>query len=226
MDHKYPYQETVINKLPGERWKDIPGFEGYYKASNMGRIRSLDRIIPHPRLYQQTVKGRILRQRVFENKNLEVGDSMIDLRVSLSFERKQYFFNTRRLIYSTFKKRIHYQDDGLYVINIDGDGYNCASKNLKLVSKSEKQKRVIERDRQTPYLTYADRSQWKKPYGGAVRRMPVEQLVNGKPIAEFGSITEASQKTGFGEKEIINVAKGRIKSKTWAGFGWRYLKKK
>jgi len=28
-----------------EIWKDIPGYEGYYQVSNLGRIRSLDRLI-------------------------------------------------------------------------------------------------------------------------------------------------------------------------------------
>ena len=28
-----------------EIWKDIPGYEGLYEASNLGRVRSIDRII-------------------------------------------------------------------------------------------------------------------------------------------------------------------------------------
>ncbi len=28
-----------------EVWKDIPGYEGYYQASNLGRIKSLERLI-------------------------------------------------------------------------------------------------------------------------------------------------------------------------------------
>lgn len=28
-----------------EIWKDIKDFEGYYQISNLGRVRSLDRII-------------------------------------------------------------------------------------------------------------------------------------------------------------------------------------
>ena len=28
-----------------EIWKDVPGYEGYYQASNLGRVRSLDRTI-------------------------------------------------------------------------------------------------------------------------------------------------------------------------------------
>lgn len=30
-----------------EEWRDIPEWEGYYQASNRGRIRSVERIVPH-----------------------------------------------------------------------------------------------------------------------------------------------------------------------------------
>lgn len=29
-----------------EIWKDIPDYEGYYQVSNLGRIKSLDRVLP------------------------------------------------------------------------------------------------------------------------------------------------------------------------------------
>ena len=30
-----------------EVWKDIPGYEDYYQVSNVGRVKSLERIIEH-----------------------------------------------------------------------------------------------------------------------------------------------------------------------------------
>ena len=45
-----------------EIWKDIPGYEGKYQASNQGRIRSLDRRVGTPgKVGFKTMKGRILR---------------------------------------------------------------------------------------------------------------------------------------------------------------------
>lgn len=32
-----------LKNIEGEIWKDIPGFEGLYQASNLGRIKSLER---------------------------------------------------------------------------------------------------------------------------------------------------------------------------------------
>jgi hypothetical protein len=43
-----------------ERWRDIPGWEELYQASNQGRIRSLDRVLPDPRGGTRRLKGRIL----------------------------------------------------------------------------------------------------------------------------------------------------------------------
>jgi NUMOD4 motif len=36
-------KDTITHNLPKERWKDIPGFEGLYQLSDLGRVRSLSR---------------------------------------------------------------------------------------------------------------------------------------------------------------------------------------
>ena len=46
-----------------ERWRDIPGWEGLYQASDQGRIRSVDRVVLHPRGGPKRLKGRILSPR-------------------------------------------------------------------------------------------------------------------------------------------------------------------
>lgn len=43
-----------------EQWKDIPGYEGYYQASTLGRVKSLDRTANMRWGAQRTVKGKIL----------------------------------------------------------------------------------------------------------------------------------------------------------------------
>lgn len=48
-----------------EIWKDIPGYEGSYQASSLGRIRSVDRCITQKSRYglpvTRKLKGRVLR---------------------------------------------------------------------------------------------------------------------------------------------------------------------
>jgi NUMOD4 motif/NUMOD1 domain len=208
--------------MKGEKWKDISGFEDYYQASNYGRIKSLDREVPHPRLYKQFVRGQILSQSIARNKNILTGEASIDLRVTLAKDNVQYYFNTRRLIYCTFIRKIDYGKDGLYVINKNGDGFDCSARNLQLITKSEKQNRAIARGRiDFSILKTIDRSTWKKNYS---RRKPIDQYdLKGNLIGKYKSIKEASEKTGFGEKEIISVAKGKYLQ--WRGFRWYYTKK-
>lgn len=50
-----------------EIWKDIKGYEGYYQISNLGQVRSLDRIIDSyshrgKKKIKMHIKGRILSQ--------------------------------------------------------------------------------------------------------------------------------------------------------------------
>jgi len=146
---------------------------------------------------------------------------MIDLRVSFTVENAQYYFNTRRVIYKTFiDPHLDYEKDGLYVINIDGDGYNNRPENLQAATTSEKQLRAIRRDRVLPsILKTADRSNWKKNYSTS---KPVAQYdLRGNLIKMYPSVKEAARQNHIEDKAIIQVAKGLYKQ--WNGFVWKYV---
>lgn len=44
MDAKRQQQSTNLEDLPGERWHYVEGYEGRYSVSNMGRVKSLERL--------------------------------------------------------------------------------------------------------------------------------------------------------------------------------------
>jgi NUMOD4 motif-containing protein/HNH endonuclease len=46
--------------ISDEIWRDIPGFEGAYQVSDLGRVRSLDRAVAH-RDGHRFIRGRVLR---------------------------------------------------------------------------------------------------------------------------------------------------------------------
>ena len=51
-----------------EIWKPVKGFEGYYEVSNLGRVRSIDRVVVDTvRNCERLLKGKILIQR--DNSN-------------------------------------------------------------------------------------------------------------------------------------------------------------
>lgn len=53
------YKNLSLEDLPGEEWRDVVGYEGLYKVSNLGRVKSLDRIIPFGK-FKKHIKGKIL----------------------------------------------------------------------------------------------------------------------------------------------------------------------
>lgn len=47
-----------------EIWKDIVGYEGYYQVSNLGNVRSLDRIVKNKGNYFGRLKGKPISQTI------------------------------------------------------------------------------------------------------------------------------------------------------------------
>lgn len=48
---------------PSEEWRDIPGWEGYYQASNCGRIRSVEREVHHVDGRVRELQSKVLKPR-------------------------------------------------------------------------------------------------------------------------------------------------------------------
>lgn len=70
-----------------EIWKDIKGYEGIYQVSNLGRVRSLDRIVNN-----RSYKGRI---KVPSN-------SKGYKRVGLLYKRNVNYYSIHRLVAQAF----------------------------------------------------------------------------------------------------------------------------
>ena len=56
-----------------EVWRDIPGYEGKYQASSLGRIRSLDRVVKRRNWSSFRLPGRVLKPRLSHKGYLLVG---------------------------------------------------------------------------------------------------------------------------------------------------------
>lgn len=57
----FPRDEEAELSLPGEEWKDVAGFEGLYRASNLGRIRGVGRYVAQRQGGRQLRRGRIIQ---------------------------------------------------------------------------------------------------------------------------------------------------------------------
>lgn len=112
-----------------EIWKDIPDFERYYQASNLGNIRSITRKAKVKILNNdfRTVKGQLISPAITKDGYLKV---------SLSKNHKRYYFRVHRLIAKTFipnlnnYPEINHKDENKLNNNVDNlewctSKYNC-----------------------------------------------------------------------------------------------------
>lgn len=61
---------STSDPYANEQWKPIKGYEGFYEVSDHGRVRSVDRVIPHRRSGQLRLKGKIIVQGTDEGRHM------------------------------------------------------------------------------------------------------------------------------------------------------------
>src|SRR5436190_3343388 len=101
---EFPYQNKSLTTIKGEIWKEIPGLDGQYLASNFGRIKALSRFI----LKINAEKGYWTKERImtqtasFGDTNPHTKQTVRFLHISIRFENRMYPFTVARLIYNLF----------------------------------------------------------------------------------------------------------------------------
>jgi hypothetical protein len=189
---------VVVN---AEIWKDIPGWEGVYQISNMGRIKS----------FKQTSNGKILS---LVNRN---GDyfSVVLQRVG----KKRQSVRVHRLVAEAF---IPNPDNLPEVNHIDGNKQNNRAENLEWCSRSHN---VIHSIGMHP-----EQLRGMIFYNKSIRPRSVVQISkkSGEVLASFPTAIAAYNKTGICARNILQVAnrtpfneKGQIR-KTAGGYIWRF----
>lgn len=125
-----------------EEWKDIPGHEGAYQVSNLGRVRSLDRKVNSPKGMRLS-RGKILKP--YDNGR---GYKMVNLR---SGGGKREIAYVHRLVADSFVPNPH----GLDVVDhIDHNRANNMADNLEWVTQKENARR-------SAHLMCGERRSWK-----------------------------------------------------------------
>ena len=109
-----------------EIWKDVPGVEGVYQASNMGRVRSLDRTVVYKDGRERFYKGIVIEGSVHKGYR----------KIKLSVNGKCKVFNTSQIIAMTFLD--HTPDGHTKVIDHkNGDRSDDRVENLRIVTNRE-----------------------------------------------------------------------------------------
>lgn len=200
-------ENTDITNLPGERWKDVPGFEGRYQLSNYGRTKSLKRQIKlkqHHRLSE----SRILLPHIIKSKTKKTKPEIKGLQVEL-WKNKRYNVSVARNVYNLFCKSFDVADRSLVIRHKDGDRLNCHYNNLELISHSQFLKEAYQAGSRVNVLQ-------------ANARPVVQYTAEGKFIAAYASAREASVATGINSRYINTAA--ATKTRKAFNFYWRYGK--
>ena len=116
-----------------ENWKAIPGFEGYYEVSDLGRVKSLDRELVQRNGVKQCFKGQILKPGETTHGRLTV---------SLRKKEKKKTYKVHILVALSF---LGERPEGYHVCHLDGNVKNNKLSNLRYDTKSENE---IDRYRQ------------------------------------------------------------------------------
>ena len=105
-------------------WKDIPGYEGYYKISNYGQVKAVKREIEG--ICKGTKYKRVIRERLLKHKLDERGY----IKYCLSKECHIKLLSAHRLVMYAFS----HIDETLTVNHIDSNKLNNHISNLEYLS--------------------------------------------------------------------------------------------
>ena len=114
-----------------EQWRDVKGYEGYYKVSNLGEIRSLDRIIKSKNGVTRFKKGRVLKQ----------GKQRYCTVALVKYSNSQKTHKVHRLVAQAFLPN---PKNKLCVNHIDFNKHNNNVSNLEWTTHQENYKHAVD----------------------------------------------------------------------------------
>lgn len=180
-----------------EIWKPIEGYEDRYEVSNLGRVRSLDMVLP-------CVVNGVETTRVRHGKIIKpfVGRTGYHYAMLRDGKRSKNC-RVHRLVAAAFVPNpLHLSE----VNHKDEDKSNNRADNLEWCTSKYNHN----------YGTTIKRAADK------IRRPVYQMSMRGVIIQEFASVTDAANATGIARSQISRCCLGRKSFNSAGGFKWKY----
>lgn len=192
-----------------EIWKAVEGYEGLFEVSNLGRIRSLDRVIIHSDGRKRLFKGQIIKQAAHTNGYYFI---------YLCTNRSRKYTSVHRLVAETFLPNpnnlpeVNHKDENkannCVFVNKDGS-VDLNKSNLEWCTHSYNMR----------YGTGSKRSAEKRKILLLKPVLQIDKNTN-EIIDEYPSIKEAARRLNIDQGNISKCCKD--KRKTAYGYKWQY----
>jgi len=190
-----------------EIWKDIPGYEGMFQVSNLGRVKGIDRYYVFynkliGRMDKRFVKEHIRNQYLTKNGYLKVVIKHKNLLV-------------HRLVANAFLPNIENKPQVNHKNGIKTDN---KIENLEWATESENQKHRYSVLKHTPSKAWLGKKGRDNPCSKPIYKLDkdTEEILD-----MYDSLTEACLKNNVWSSNIVKCMKGQYTQT--GGYKWRYV---
>lgn len=183
-----------------EVWKDIPGYDGIYQVSNLGKIKICEHIIYTKENVLIKVKERIMKTYITRGYE----------QVILQKKGKTKHYQVHRLIAEAFIPNPHNKPQ---VNHINGIKTDNRIENLEWCTQRENQLHAYKNGLQKP----------QKGIENILSKSVLKIDFLGNVIKEYGSTMEAERETGLNHSNISRCCRGIYKQV--GGYTWMFKEK-
>lgn len=172
----------MIEQLDKERWKDVVGYEGLYQVSNLGRVKSKDRIIKYS-------DGRTVHRRSFIKRPTYSNGGYP--RIGLQVNGKLVMKFVHRLVAEAF---ISNPNNYPIVNHKDEDKNNFVASNLEWCDYSYN-------------TSYSNKGIDRRNEKGKVSnfRVVLKLTLEGIEVGRYNGVREACEKNGYKRGRLDSI---------------------